>query len=241
MNPRLPLPLYPVAVAAALLPFVTVHLTYLVAAWLGHVPWCVPYLHSCSSISATGRLAPEYHLFKALMIPAAALLALYWGLCAVWLWALGCASTGRLRALLLLGLLAAAGLLLYSVMLGSIGPHYQLQRRIGITLFFGFSYLAQLLVMALAWRLPTLQAIAAAPLKAMWLPALAVLLLGLASVAIDAVDPMLFDRIDNALEWLLTLLLCAHLLLTAALWRRSGFSARLGIGGGTRATRRARR
>jgi hypothetical protein len=212
-----------VALAAALLPLVTVHLTYVVAAWLGHVPWCVPHLHSCSSISATGRLAPEYHLFKALMIPAALLLACYWWLGALWLRRLG-ASHGRRRALLSLGFCAAFGLLLYSVMLGSIGPQYQMQRRIGITLFFGFGYLAQLLLTELAWHAPGLRLGAPRLLRGMWLLLLAIMLLGLGSVAVDAWDAGLFDRIVDALEWQLAVLLCLHVAITAALWRRSDFA-----------------
>src|SRR5690606_2784339 len=117
---------------------------------------------------------------------------------------------GGRRALLGLGLCAAAGLLLYSVMLGSIGPQYQLQRRIGITLFFGFGYLAQLLLMAQAWHTPVLRRLAPRLLGWLWLPLLAVMLLGLGSVAVEAADPRLFDRVVDALEWQLVLLLCLH-------------------------------
>ena len=49
----------PLALITGLLPLVCVHTTYLIAASHGHVPWCVPYWDSCTSISATGRQLPE--------------------------------------------------------------------------------------------------------------------------------------------------------------------------------------
>ena len=44
-----------VPVVVALLPLAAIHLCYLLAAYLGHVPWCLPYVDSCTSISAAGR------------------------------------------------------------------------------------------------------------------------------------------------------------------------------------------
>jgi hypothetical protein len=58
----------------------------------GLMPWCIPYIDSCTSISATGREPPAFFVFKALMIPAAMLLMAYWLLNARWLRQLGCVS-----------------------------------------------------------------------------------------------------------------------------------------------------
>ena len=66
------MPCYPIAIMINLLPLVCIHLCYLVAANLGHIEWCVPYLENCTSISATGRKYPEFFIFKGLMIPAVA-------------------------------------------------------------------------------------------------------------------------------------------------------------------------
>ena len=64
----------------ALLPALAINFCYLLAASQGHVPWCIPYLEGCTSISATGRQAPESYLFRALIIPTAVLLVFYWRL-----------------------------------------------------------------------------------------------------------------------------------------------------------------
>ena len=44
-----------VALVTAVAPIVFIHLTYLISAAQGYVPWCIPYIDSCTSISATGR------------------------------------------------------------------------------------------------------------------------------------------------------------------------------------------
>ncbi len=42
----------------ALLPFITTHASYLIAASHGHVEWCIPYWDASTSISATRRQMP---------------------------------------------------------------------------------------------------------------------------------------------------------------------------------------
>ena len=61
-----------------ILPIVAIHATYVVAAIEGYVPWCIPYIDSCTSISATGRNGTAFFLFKATMIPSAVLLYFFW-------------------------------------------------------------------------------------------------------------------------------------------------------------------
>ena len=81
-----------VALLAALVPFVAVQLTYLVAASHGLVDWCNPYLDSCTSSSATGRTPPASYLFRATMLPAAIILMAYWWLNHRWMSSLHAAS-----------------------------------------------------------------------------------------------------------------------------------------------------
>lgn len=221
------LPLYPLAYAAALLPLLTIHLCYLWAASLGHVAWCLPYLHSCTSISAVGRSPPEALLFKALMIPAAVVLALYWWASRLWLLQLGCRSRRRLAAIVALGLIACAGLILYSVVLGEIGDGYRLSRRTGVFAFYGLSYLALLLIAAALHELPMPSASRRAG-HALRINAGLMLAMGLLNTAIALWDEALSRRIEDAFEWVFTALLCCQVLITADLWRRTGF--RLGVG-----------
>ena len=73
-----------IPVITAVVPAVAVHVCYLLAAQSGHVPWCFPYIDSCTSISAVGRKSPESHLFRATIIPTAVFMMIYWRLNYEW-------------------------------------------------------------------------------------------------------------------------------------------------------------
>lgn len=227
--------LYPLAYAAALLPLIAIHLSYLLAASHGQVDWCIPYLHSCASISATGREPPAYFVFKGLMIPAAVLLALYWLLSAAWLKTLGCQRRHWRAVLASLGLIASTGLVFYTVLLGWIDPGYRQQRHMGVITFFGFSLFAQLLITWLLESIPAVRADLARGLRRLKTAIIVVFITGLASVIIGFVDPDLYQRTDNAFAWSLTLLLNLHTFFAASLWRQSGWRMRFACapGGGS--------
>lgn len=76
---------WPAPLAAGLLALLTIHLCYLIAAAHGHVPWCLPWIDSCTSISATGRQLPEKLLFKPLMMLSMLLAGMTFWLAARWL------------------------------------------------------------------------------------------------------------------------------------------------------------
>lgn len=215
--------LFPLAMLAALLPLVTIHTTYLLSAGAGQVEWCIPHIHSCTSISATGRLPPAYFVFKGLMIPTAVILVIYWLLSAVWLRQLGCRRRFSRGALVGLGLIAGAGLIFYSLVLGWIGDLYRAQRVTGVMTFFGFGFLAQLLITRLAGQALASHPGCAPVLRWQRIDALAILLLGLLSIALGYISPSLYDRTDDAFAWNFVLLLCLHVLITGELWRRTGF------------------
>ncbi|MFQ5765278.1 MAG: hypothetical protein ACE5GT_10125, partial [Rhodospirillales bacterium] len=130
----------------ALLPAVAIHVCWVVAASLGHLSWCVPYLPDCVSISAAGRHPPESVIFRAAVIPTAVLMVIYWKLAHGWLGALGAGTPGQGRAMLWLGVTAGLGLFVYAVVLGEVGDLYKLQRRVGMIGFYAFTFLAQALL-----------------------------------------------------------------------------------------------
>ena len=80
---------------AAIVPLVTVNVCYVVAIGLDHLPACIPYLTGCTSVSSTGRIAPESLIFRAGMLPSALIVALFWQRCATFL-RLGGQSGSRL-------------------------------------------------------------------------------------------------------------------------------------------------
>jgi len=215
--------LYPLSLAASLLPLATIHVCYIWAATNGHVDWCIPYIDSCVSISATGRKTPEYYLFKALMIPSALIFVAYWWLSCRWLVTLGCSAHKSRSTLFCIGIIASIGLILYSIVLGSIGDTYRLQRRIGVTTFFGMTYLAQLLLTYLLGKTSNLCTQHRPWLRIMERVSITILIVGMSSVALSIYDYELYKSTDNAFEWVFTLLLCLHVTITAAMWKKTNF------------------
>ena len=224
MNVRL------IALLAALLPFVAVHATYLVAASHGLVDWCNPYIDSCTSISATGRKPPASYLFRATMLPAAVIMMAYWWINHSWLKTLG-VNHPLFRArsnnvMLLLGVIACLGLILYVAVLGAEGDTWSRQRRIGTALFFSFTYLAHLLLLQQLRRIrPEL---ATSFVNAMLLVSVLLIVLGVMTLVLDGWSETWYNGVEDAFEWVLTLLLQANFLLGYFIWQRAGLT--IGIG-----------
>ncbi len=130
---------------AAVVPLVTFNVCYLVAIGLEHVPACIPYISGCTSVSSTGRMAPESLILRAGMLPTAVILALFWHRCSTFL-ELGGQSGLRLITLRVLGVTAALSLIIYAVTLGFEGDVYRQLRRSGINGFALSTFLAQLLL-----------------------------------------------------------------------------------------------
>lgn len=210
------------ALAAGLLPLLTIHTTFTVSVLEGHVQACVPYWDNCTSISRTGRHGSAYFIFKGAMLPAALLGLLFWWLNAAWLRQLGC----RPRAsawLPWLGLVAGLALAAYTMALGHGGDTFNLIRRIGVVLYFALTFINQLLLSAalkghVTWG-ETGQ-------RLLWLCQFT-LTVGMVSVFMEGLLPALHDQVENAFEWVLALLLNVHAIWVALLWRRSGYVARL--------------
>ena len=221
-----------VPLAVALLPLAAIHVCYLLAAHLGHVPWCLPYVDSCTSISATGRESPESHVFRATIMPSAALMLVYWVLVHEWFKTLGNRMAVVRRTMLGLGLVASLGLIAYAAVLGEIGDGYSLQRRIGITLFYAFTVLAQLLmaiqVEAVARVRPCLKLIRTS--RVLLAVSAVTILVALANLLFWAY-PEQYDRIKDAFAWWVTLLVLLHPVVTFVAWKESGFQARFVVSG----------
>jgi len=217
----------PVAFLAALLPFFAVHATYLVAAGNGTVEWCNPYLDSCTSISATGRKPPASNLFRALMLPSAVLMMAYWWLNHAWLGSINTRSSAAgQRAnnwMLGLGLLACVGLIMYVTVLGERGDAWAVQRRVGTILFFSFTFLAQLLLLAQLRRL-NVPGVRRGLLGLMAVVCATLLVAGLATVVLDAWNEAWYATVEDAFEWVLTLLLQSNFLLGYFVWRQAGWA-----------------
>lgn len=213
-----------IALINGLLPILAIHLTYLISAAQGHVPWCFPYLESCTSISATGRHGSAFYVFKGTMIPAAVCLMMFWYLMGRWLGKLG-DSKAMTRTVFVLGVIGAIFLIVYAVALGAAGDAMRLQRRIGIILYFTLTYLPQLLVV---WRIS--RRLPSDPGRP-WLLGLSTtaLAVGVATIGLDlSIDN--YDNYEDAFEWILALLIHLWFLVIAVTWHRTGFKVKYVVG-----------
>jgi hypothetical protein len=211
------------ALATGILPFVVVQACYLLSAQAGHVPACVPYLAGCTSISSAGRHGAAYFLFKAGMIPAAALMAAYWLLCRKWLLSLGAADTAATRLMVGLGSISAAFLVLYTVYLGSPGDFYNLMRRYGVNVHLSFGVLAQIVLTRELMRLSH-PGLTPRIMRSKFV--LVGLLLGLGLLSIP-INNFVADkgRAMNVIEWNFAAVMAGYYVLSAWAWRVTGFRA----------------
>lgn len=220
---RARLPLWPLPLAITVTFLFAVHAAYALSIRDGWVPACIPYLEGCVSISRAARHGVGNLLFKWWVIPCAGLHALVWWLAARWLRGAAGASSAR-RAMLGLGVVSAIALAVYAMFLGSQGEVYGFLRRYGVTVYFGFGFLAQLLLLRVAH---TQNAIGPGLHWTMAVICVWMLLLGIANVVAGVVldDAGLRDRLENALEWQLGLLLVGWFAVLALAWWRAGLRA----------------
>jgi hypothetical protein len=227
MNMRL------VPIAAGLAPVIAIHLCYLVAIHHSGLPACNPYVEGCVSISATGRYEPASYLFKAVMLPNAVLLSVYWLLNVAWLRAFDDAMGNSAKRYGLLGVFGIAGalfLILYVTFLGSTVPFYEFRRRFGIYLYFLLSVLAQLMLASRTVHLAkqygnrSLRRGAVARLALSVLPCvLGILNLTLKLLLDDS------DRAENIIEWSFALTMQCFIVLSWFCWRISGLRAAFSV------------
>jgi hypothetical protein len=226
-NNMLALPLW-----AAIVPFVTFNVCYLVAVSLDHVPACFPYLSGCTSVSSAGRMAPESLILRAGMLPTAVVLALFWHRCSTFL-ELGGLSGFRLITLRVLGIIAALSLVIYAVTLGVEGDVYRTLRRSGINGFALGTFFAQLTLM-FSYR-PMREA--ATEKLWLWLVVLclALPLFGIAAeLAKWAGAPR--HAANNIVAWNSFVVASAYYAVVARIWWHHGFVSRFEIRSAGRAT-----
>jgi hypothetical protein len=208
-------------------PIFAAHASYLIAIRAGILPACMPYIEGCTSISATGRYPPSSFLFKAVMMPESMLMAAYWLFSVAWLRSLERAAGRNTNTGTMIGVFGVAGalfLIVYVTFLGTEGPVYNFMRRYGVYLYFLFTVVAQLIlvarVMSVASRLriPAVVTVTKIQLAVALIPfALGILNLVLKAVLEDATAP------ERIIEWIFALLMHSYFLLSYFSWNATGF------------------
>lgn len=219
-------PLWPLPLAAAVLLLLAGHVSLLLGVSTGQLQGCLPYGPDCHSISATGRALPARLFFKPVLTVGAVALMAYWWLMAQWLRLQGVTGT-RPSLVAVLGGAGALCLVPYAAALGEGGDTALLLRRLGAILGFSLPFLAQLLLSAELRRGPLARPQWQGLARLLWGLVAAMLALGTASALLAAFA--WHAHVDDAIEWILALLLNTHVALTARLWSTSGFGMRLSL------------
>ena len=230
--PRVERSLWPLALLAGLLPAAATAIAYLLSIQLGLVPACNPFVDGCVSISRAARHDLPNLLFRALLLPAAALQAICWLLCPGWLRTLGAPPDRGQRALPWLGLAAAVCLVTYGSFLGTDGEGYRWLRRHAVPLYFGLTCIGMLVVSEQMQRRLKAGPQARRVARALWAVCLLLPLLGLAYVFVPLAWHAARDTIENVTEWWGGAIFTAFFVVLAWAWRSTEFSVELRSGGG---------
>ena len=214
---------------AGIVPFVGVHVCYVIAVQHGILPACNPHVDGCTSISATGRYPPASYLFRAIELPVAAILIVTWYFVVEWLRALKPGLSKRVAAAILVsGVAGALALIVYVTFLGTKEPIYEFMRRFGIYVYFLGTVLAQLFV-ALSLRHVRNTALGRLP-DVLLLLCASPFALGLLNLAQKAVlEYATADALENSIEWVALTLMHAYFVVLYFAWRRTGFQARVTV------------
>ncbi|WP_372749369.1 hypothetical protein [Litorivivens sp.] len=200
--------------ATALLLLATLHTSFAITGWEGFISWCNPYWADCISISHSGRHGLAYFVFKGGMIPAAVLLWLFWYLNTHWLTTIGQRQAG----LIAIASVASLALLVYTLVLGHSGDGFRTLRRFGVVLFFGLNFVNFVLLAKALFR-------SHQPQLGRVLTRASAVTLGVAliSLLLDALLGDAYDRLENAFEWWLSLMLTGLLVYVGQLWQHTDF------------------
>ena len=205
---------------ACLAPLIGINIAYWIGADNNVLPSCIPYLDGCTSISSTGRYPPGDRLFRAVMLPQAAVLALTWYFAALWLKALNPDSKAG-TTVLVSGVTGAFALILYVSYLASNDPFYEVMRSYGIYFYFLGTALAQLVLSLALDRSPVQRAM-------VWVT-VTPFVLGIANLIQKAVLGSLNSN-ENRIEWIASLLMHIWFVLLWVSWRRTRFDIRVKTG-----------
>ena len=199
---------------ACLAPLIGINIAYWIGASNDVLPSCIPYLDGCTSISSTGRHPPGDRLFRAVMLPQSAILAVIWYFAVLWLKSIKPAARSG-PGILGAGVIGAIALILYVSYLASNDPFYEVMRSYGIYLYFAGTALAQL-ILSLSLERSRLQ-------RAMVWIIVAPFALGILNFIQKAVLGSLNSN-ENRIEWIASLLMQIWFVMLWIAWRRTGFT-----------------
>jgi len=209
------------ALVITILPLLASNGVYLLSAYEGFIPWCIPYIDGCTTISRAARSGNSIFIYRATMIAYGLLLIWFWIYAQQWLNMLYGHTTKVARVILWLGIVAAIFLIIYIDFLGTTGEVNRFMRRYGIMVFFIFTPLAQLLMLRQHYKLSSSKpevAIKPRVLHFQLFILLLMLIIGIISITLDVTQNKTYET-ENIVEWNFSLLLNMYFLGMIFIWK----------------------
>jgi len=204
-----------------ILPLLITNGVYLLSAYEGFIPWCIPYIDGCTTISQAARSGNSIFIYRASMITYGVLLIVFWIYAQQWLNLLYGHTTKIARIILWLGIVGAIFLIIYIDFLGTTGEVNRFMRRYGIMIFFTFTPLAQILMLEQHYNiLPALSDDAIKPgvLKYQLFVLLLMLIIAIISTTLEATQNKTYAS-ENIVEWNFSLLMNMYFLGMIFIWK----------------------
>ena len=215
MQPRI------LAILVVILPLLASNGAFLLSAYEGFVPWCMPYLDGCTTISQAGRSGDTIFFYRALVFPYSVLLILFWMYSKQWLELLHGHTTNSAQVILWLGVAGSVALLIYIDFLGTTGEINRLMRRIGAMLYFTLSPLAQSVMLYQHYKLlrnkPEVS-IKPRVLQYQLIIMMLMLIIGVTSLILVLTGNNT-SEIENIVEWNFSLLVNLYFAGTILIWK----------------------
>ncbi|RUO24347.1 hypothetical protein CWE09_10755 [Aliidiomarina minuta] len=205
-----------------LIPVIAVHGAYAIGWWEGVAFQCNPYIDGCTTISRAAREGNAIFFFRALMMPLAALLVIFWYLQQKWLERM--TQKSQLHVFIL-GSIGALFLILYVDFLGTEGDFNRFLRRYGVIFYFGLTVLAQIFSINTLHKLG--DKIDSTMRRYIYIQLTLIILcwlLGMGNLLFKEIGFSWADMMENNIEWHFALYMWLHFPFVALMWKRTQFA-----------------
>jgi len=202
-------------------PLFVSNLVYLLSASQGFIPWCIPYIDGCTTISKAARSGDSLYIFRATMIAYGVLLVWFWIYVRQWLKLLYGYTTLMSHFIFWLGVVGAIFLILYVDFLGTTGEMNRFMRHVGIFIFFIFTPLAQLLLLVQHYKMSNSLAKSNINRKILHYQLFVIVLIifiAIISLALDITHTKSYES-ENIVEWNIALLMQFYFLGMVFIWK----------------------
>ena len=214
------------AIILTILPLLACNGAYLLSAYEGFIPWCIPYIDGCTTISRAARSGNAIFLFRVAMIAYCVFLMWFWIYSRHWLNLLHGHSTKTAHIILWLGLTGTISLVIYVAFLGTTGEVNNFMRRFGIMIFFTLTPLAQLLLLNQHYKILSKTPevlINRRVLQYQLIVLLLMLIIGIVSSLLGVTQSKTYES-ENIVEWNFSLLLAMYFAGMVFIWKNFRYS-----------------